>query len=204
MGPAGSFLGASWRPLGGLLGPLGGLWGLLGGLFGRPRAFLARLTPSGAVLGALVKPLTPRGLVRFWVWWGDCHLWGPQLKKLRISWGGPVTNAQARGTARTRLDRHGVFQKPRGWGGLAGGIAGGIAGGTADGIANGIADGIVARARTGAPNAEVEFYQQFRLQFRLLFRLWRARAVSACSCDPHPRRPSRGAPREGGLGGRRG
>ena len=57
LGPPGSFLGASWRPLGGLLGPLGRLRRLFGGLFGRLRAFLARLTPSEAVLGASLNRL---------------------------------------------------------------------------------------------------------------------------------------------------
>eukprot|EP00959_Pyramimonas_sp_CCMP1952_P171841 3590608-Pyramimonas_sp.AAC.1 len=45
--------GAPWGPfeglLGGLLGRLGDLWGLFESFFGRLRAFLAHLTPSGAV-----------------------------------------------------------------------------------------------------------------------------------------------------------
>ena len=51
MGLPGSFLGGSWEPLGGFLGPPGSVWRLLGKLFGCRRAFLARLTPSKAVLG---------------------------------------------------------------------------------------------------------------------------------------------------------
>ena len=44
-------MGGSWKPLGGFLGPPGSVWRLLGKLFGYRRAFLARPTPSGAVLG---------------------------------------------------------------------------------------------------------------------------------------------------------